>query len=306
MNMTMGTMPRDILILSDGKAGHLSQSRGLAQALSRLQGGGRIIEWPVQHLSGRGLWGQLPPDLRMLRSPLLIGAGSATHWPLLTLKKRLGGLAVVLMKPDLPLSWFDAVIAPRHDFAAQPDLPHLHLTIGVLNPFINQQQHQAGRQLILIGGPSKRHGWESQALSGQLAQLAARHQPTTLSTSRRTPADFMQLSLICQPPARWTIVPVAQTPPDFIATQLAAAESCWVTEDSISMIFESLTAGCQTGLLSMPRLRPDRITREIDRLIQTGQVMTLGHPYPSGVAPLREADQAAQWLLSILPPVKSG
>ncbi|MGH8627899.1 MAG: ELM1/GtrOC1 family putative glycosyltransferase [Gammaproteobacteria bacterium] len=42
----------------------------------------------------------------------------------------------------------------------------------------------------------------------------------------------------------------------------------WVPGDSVSIILEVLTAGCQVGLVVMPRLRKDRITTAVDRLIK--------------------------------------
>jgi mitochondrial fission protein ELM1 len=34
------------------------------------------------------------------------------------------------------------------------------------------------------------------------------------------------------------------------------AEAVWVTEDSVSMIFEALTAGCRVGVMAMEDMLP--------------------------------------------------
>ena len=45
------------------------------------------------------------------------------------------------------------------------------------------------------------------------------------------------------------------------------AEAVWVTEDSVSMIFEALTAGCKVGVIEIERLKSDRITQLLDQLL---------------------------------------
>ena len=40
----------------------------------------------------------------------------------------------------------------------------------------------------------------------------------------------------------------------------------WISEDSISMVYESLTAGQNVGLISLKAKNKSRITNEMDRL----------------------------------------
>ena len=56
-------------------------------------------------------------------------------------------------------------------------------------------------------------------------------------------------------------------PQGWIFEQMQLAETVYVTEDSVSMIFEALTAGCRVGVIAMDRLKQDRITHVIDALI---------------------------------------
>jgi uncharacterized protein len=103
---------------TDGKRGHDNQSLGLAEALCRMRpckvetiaiskGWPYLFHWLLaQFPDGRNL---PPPDL-------IVGAGHATHWPMLAARRFRGGRIAVVMKPSLPLSWFDRVIAPAHDF----------------------------------------------------------------------------------------------------------------------------------------------------------------------------------------------
>ena len=53
-----------------------------------------------------------------------------------------------------------------------------------------------------------------------------------------------------------------------------AIETIWVSPDSISMIFESLTSGAFVGLLKLKENRKTRINKTIDYLILNNRVTT--------------------------------
>ena len=140
--------------LSDGKPGHDNQSRGLIRAL------GRLTALECHQLNGRGagrraLWSMLAARFRPgqgLPDPaLLIGAGHATHLPMLAARIARGGKAVVLMKPSLPLYWFDLCLIPEHD--RPPVRDNVVATQGVLNTGRASDCATPGIGLILVGGP---------------------------------------------------------------------------------------------------------------------------------------------------------
>ena len=138
-----GTLrPLVVWRLLDGKPGHESQSLGLARALERLTSVS-VHDLPVRDIAA-GPFGWLLrrfPAGRDLPDPdLIIGAGHATHWPLLCARRARGGRAVVLMKPSLPKRWFDRVVAPEHD-GVRPG-GNVIVTRGVLNAM----------RLLLSGG----------------------------------------------------------------------------------------------------------------------------------------------------------
>ncbi len=86
-------------------------------------------------------------------------------------------------------------------------------------------------------------------MAAQIGALLARKPDVhwTLTTSRRTPVDFLAQLDVDRP--QLTVVPCAQTGPDWLPEQLARAAQVWVTQDSVSMIYEALTAGAAVGLL---------------------------------------------------------
>ena len=107
----------------DGKPGHEKQSAGLIQGVESI----RPIE--VHEIDVRFkafYWRQIrrfllrdtpdlpPPDL-------LVGVGHRTHLPLFLACLVCGGRSVVLMKPTLPLGFFDLLFVPEHDRGSPQD-----------------------------------------------------------------------------------------------------------------------------------------------------------------------------------------
>lgn len=259
--------------LTDGKRGHENQTLGLEKSLRRKR---HLIchEIPVSS-PGQGLlnWaaGRFPEGQALPRPDLILGAGHRTHFHLLAARRSRGGRAVVLMQPSLPLSLFDLCLIPEHD--KPPVRNNVLPTVGVLNGLGSKGAHDVSRSLILIGGPSRHHQWRSGDLLGQLQALFESEPETvfTLTTSRRTPADFLE-SLEHLDPNNCRLVPLSETGPEWVAEQLSRSACAWVTEDSVSMVYESLTAGCSVGLLEMTPSGVGRVTGGIEQLVRRGWV----------------------------------
>ncbi len=286
--------------ISDGKPGHDNQSLGLAEALLRRMPGG---EHCISLAENGGFFARLRMAKKAaaaLPAPdLILGAGHATHPVLLRLARRYQARSVVLMKPSLPLSWFDLCIAPEHDFPTRRESPNLILTRGALNRVTPGSGEKSGK-LILLGGPSKTHGWDGEALLEMLAQATDRG-GWELTDSRRTPADFLDQARHKLPGV--AVISHTQTPPGWVPEKLRMAKEVWVTEDSVSMIYEALTSGARVGLLPMPRLaKNSRVPRGVDALIAEGFLTTHAEWQKTRrlAAPpqaLCEADRCAEWLL---------
>lgn len=230
----------------------------------------------------------------------VIGAGHATHLALLCLSRKFGCKSIVLMRPSLPMSLFTLCIMPAHDFKKTPSGRNLMLTQGALNRVSPPREDTRRGKVILLGGPSRTHGWDGKALVGQLAELS-KTGPFSLTDSRRTPADFM-VELAKELPGL-EIFPHQQTAPDWLPQTLAVAEEIWVTEDSVSMIYEALSSGAKVGLLSMPRLEKDsRVLRGLEQLKVAGYLTPFSewqqtHQFTTPPTPLREADRCAEAII---------
>lgn len=285
--------------LLDGMEGHQNQVIGLSEAIERLVS--------VQHVDIRvprelgGLWSLLPGRLNhyaeLPRPDLIIGAGHGTHLPMLTLARRFGGRTVVLMKPSIPLAAFDLCLIPSNHQALRPRT-NLVLTDGAINRIRPSQSLCPQTGLILIGGPSRHFHWCDRKIASQIAAVVRRETRTTwtVATSRRTPDSFSaawQQSGLTVP-----LVPVHQTSPDWLPERLSRSGTVWVSGDSVSMVYEALTAGAAVGILELEVLKPGRVTRGLHQLTSARRVTPwsqwqTGRILSRPARPLCEADRCA-------------
>ena len=289
---------------TDGKRGHERQCDGLLQALAERRSLDHhllpVPSSPLQRLCG--FLGASLPALRGLPNPdLILGAGRACALPMLAARRARGGRVVCIMRPQLPPACFDLCIIPRHDGVAPS--AHVELSEGPLNAMRPAASREAGLGVILLGGPSAHHTWDERAMLAQVARvLAARPDMRWLATdSRRSPT-----SLAARLAAHdgLSFFSHRDTAPDWLPSLLARAEQVWVSADSVSMIYEALSAGARVGVLDVPVQRADRISAIAGDLLARGLVMSLqSNMSDTDASPpvLREADRIAEIILARWP-----
>ncbi len=295
-------MPPVVWAFTDGKAGHENQTRGLVQAL--MQTVAVDVHW-IEPLRGvalglAALRGDFPAGDGLPDPDLLIGAGHATHLSLLLARRARGGRGVVLMKPSLPRGWFDLCVIPEHDQVAPA--ANVLITRGALTAVTPGRGGDPTAGLLLIGGPSRHYHWSDSALAAQVAAIVQREVATQwiLTTSRRTPAPTLALLRDIQA-SNFVIVPFERTDRHWLPAQLARVATVWVSEDSVSMVYEALTAGVATGLLAVPHRTASRIGRAMDNLVRDKLVADFsawrgGAPLVPGATTFNEAARVASWI----------
>lgn len=292
-----------VWLIKDGKKGHENQLEGL---LSRLEAH-RSLE--AQVFTPKMLHKGKPKNAEdLLFIPnIVMGAGHATHRSLLKVAKTYQAFSVVLMKPSLPLKLFDTVICPRHD--GLKESTRVLNTLGAVNklppPGLETLKKKSGGT-ILIGGPSKHYQWNSEKLIDQIHSLCEKElsTPWTLYDSPRTPADFHGL-LEQSMPDNLSLMPTADATTEDLQKALLASATCWVSPDSVSMLYEALTAGCDTAIFNLKAnssRRKSRILKGLEYLISKQAIGTWSQwqkdtRVPNNVLGLWEADRAACWLL---------
>ena len=299
--------PLRIQILSDGKPGHENQSYGLAEAIGRV----RPVEISKIALGGvkgaiarfRQAWRE---SAALSKPHLLIGAGHAVHPAMIALARRSGAPCVVMMKPTLPTALFDMCLVPEHDLGGKVPAENVVATLGALNRVPPPGGAKEREGMILLGGPSASHGWDGPAVVAAVRAVVegGRGLAWRATDSRRSPEGTLAALAGMIPGVE--IHPHGETGRDWLPKHLAEASEAWVTEDSISMIYEALSSGARVGLLPVPAIKKaGRVARGIARLAEAGFVTRFADWSPqTGLAEpprvLREADRCAEIVLKRL------
>jgi len=252
----------------------------------------RISTW--QCLSRR-----LPLGQGLSDPDLIIGAGRRCQRPLLAVKRARGGTTIYLMKPHIPTRCFDLSLVPRHD---DPRMrPRIIATEGVIND-IKARTSSGNDGLILIGGPSDHYAWADAGLIEQIQTVVAAEpaKKWVIADSRRTPPDTAA-ALQGLSADNLSVVPFRETDSGWLTRQLSHCDCVWVSRDSVSMIYEALTAGAAVGVLEVPEKRSDRITRIVPDLAERGMITRYADwragALPRPGPPLAEAARCAKIIL---------
>ena len=285
--------------LYDGKTGHDRQSEGLVDAL------GGFLPLNVDHIDVRSipraplLWlrRRFPAGEGLADPQVIVGAGRLCQWPMLAARRARGGRLVYLMGPGLPTAFFDLCLVPAHDSLAASN--RVFVTDGALNTVKAATDRDDTRGLVLIGGPSRHYGWDESGLCSQVGAIVEADDlcQWTIADSRRTPTTTSR-ALALLPAKNADFVSYRDTGPDWIAGRLTNTGRVWVTRDSVSMVFEALTAGAGVGLLSVPAHRKNRLTRLAQDLLDRELVVDYagwrsGRPLQPPHTPLWEARRCA-------------
>lgn len=252
--------PLRVVALLDGKPGHEKQTMGIIKALEK-KTTVDLVEIKQPKLT---LLQTLRRTCRLLftksgegndqveNRDLLIGTGTATHLSLLLYKRQYSIPAVICMSPASYLKpYFDICFVPEHDGIDQSD--NVFFTIGAPNCSEDKKIHKENAGLILLGGiDRKSHHWDSKKISAMIKEILIREDTTqwTISSSPRTPQQTVSdmVKLVTQY-ENCRFYDYRDTEQGWIEQQYDQNSLVWVTSDSISMMFEALSAGCNVGLL---------------------------------------------------------
>ncbi len=304
-----------VTLFSDGRPGHEKQSLGVVNALN----GYVDIELSKVVVPDRHFLHDLCSHLSLLfplgnstgpagdqRSDLFIGTGSSTHVPMLSAGKRARTKIVTCMTPASYLGTkFDLCFVPLHDQVKPAD--NIFFTVGPPNISQGSAEQDPSRSLILIGGvDEKSHYWNEQKLVSDLIALINSTEQTSwlISSSPRTPDSTealikQQLAVLPQV----NFVPFSETESGWVENMYRLHGSVWITADSISMVYEALSAGCRVGVLPVRwRKKHNKFQRSLDYLLDKKMIVThslflKGETQWLKSEPLNEADRCAKEIL---------
>ena len=267
--------PLSIVAYFDGRLGHEKQTRAILNALSDMTSihveSIEVSVTPAAYLKNLAAYffSFLLPARSESKShsvDLFIGTGTHTHIPMILDKKyrsRLSGhqmRVVTCMSPDPFLrDAFDLCFIPMHD--EPPPRKNVLVTQGPPSPVMFENRHKPDRGLILVGGlDTKSHVWKSEEIAAQIQIIIDKNPDMlwTVSSSPRTPEDTCrELENMAASMQQLTFYRSEDTPGGWVEEQYALNGTVWVTADSISMVYEALTAGCSVGILQVEWLRQD-------------------------------------------------
>jgi uncharacterized protein len=234
---------------------------------------------------------------------LLVGAGHACHIPMLMTRRVCGGRTLVLMMPSLPTRFFDLCLIPEHDRPKEAE--NILPTVGPLNQLSCSKHLSSDTGLMLIGGESKHFSWDEKRLHQQLLDIIERDDINwTITDSPRTPASTRVL-LQALNKGKVNYLPFADKTASALPDLLQRAGTVWVSEDSMSMIYEALSTGAAVGILRVQRKNEGRLAQVAQSLANKG-LLTLFDDWLSGQAlvppaqPLSESIRCAEAVLERL------
>jgi uncharacterized protein len=307
-------LPLKVAVFLDGSPGHEKQTIGIVKALGRLHPL-EVTEIQTGSTSPwREAWAWMKYFLGMdFQSTsgqesydLLIGAGSHTHIPILSCKRRSGGLSITCMAPSrILLQKFDLCCIPEHDGIRAGK--NVFLTVGPPNCSETQAEHDWNKALILLGGVDpKSHHWSSADIEMYIRGLVAIDygKEWTISSSPRTPGETVGLvERIAAERDNITFFRYENTASGWVEEQYGRNRTVWVTADSMSMVYEALSAGCQVGILPVAwKSKNNKFNRSMTYLLEHGLVISF-QAWREGTArwnlhePLHEAGRCAEEIL---------
>ena len=312
--------PLKVVAFLDGSAGHEKQTKGVLQAIEELTPlhveyiripapcfRSVISDW-FKYLAVYGLKIKMSYNRMFPTAPLdlIIGTGSHTHVPMLILKEQCGGRIITCMTPDsLLIKKIDLCFIPQHDNQRSSD--NILFTVGPPNSIPYSEDKKKEKGLILVGGINKKgFNWRTEEIILDISSILQRDSSInwTISSSLRTPTDMNKALdvLVAEYPDVVFYRP-RDTPPGWIEEQYADNYFVWVTSDSMSMIYEALTAGCRVGILPVQWKKKDsKYEKSVQYLLKNGMVISYeqwknGETDPIVYGRLDEANRCAKEIL---------
>ena len=290
-------MKGEVLILTDGKAGHENQSRAFARAL-----GCEPLVLPVRFKSPFAkmlsylldLFGilslsifkdlQVPHDVKNLKA--IIGTGSGTFYAVKALARRLGvPCGVVLYPRGYRLAGFDCILAPSFDRPDNvPNVIPIPANLVASDAAFYEAGVKAFRErhapsdrpavAVIVGGPNKCSTMSADWMRAQLEAIFAKYGPANhefwVTTSRRTPTEVE--AVVDSFPFDYKLL-YSRDHFNPIPAFVSLASVIFVTAESTGMISEVCTFGtAEVEVLDNLKSGPHKFRRFIDDLRSAGHV----------------------------------
>ena len=205
---------------------------------------------------------------------LVVGAGSNIHTRLLLLKKNLKDIynkdiiAISVLTPSLFKNEFNFICAPNHDETKLSNIKNTIFFEGSLAK-VSTQEPDDSVGLIGLGGTNKHFIFNEDDLIKQIEYILSLYPNKNwyLFSSRRTPE--LMISKIKKLSNSYSNIIIDHESFDEI---IKRASIKFITQDSMNMVYESLSTKGQTFVFNMKYKNENKITKQIKKLIENKQI----------------------------------
>ena len=279
----------NILWIKDGKKGHEKQVEALLKELSK------IIDIKIYeekyHISSLKRFFDILhhatsyvlkkyESRKIIKSyyqhdiHLVVGAGSSIHTRLLLLKKAFKDIynkeiiAISVLTPSLFKDEFDFICAPNHDEIKLSNIKNAIFFEGSLAK-VSTQEPDVGIGLIGLGGINNHFIFNEDDLIKQIEYVLTLYPKKNwyLFSSRRT--TKLMINKINILSNSYSNLIITDKSFDEI---IKVASIKFVTQDSMNMVYESLSTRGQTFVFNMKYKNKNKITKQIKSLIENKQI----------------------------------
>jgi len=256
----MALMPKRILIVSDGKAGHENQSRALCAGLgvscevARVAYSSRFAKIATYLWDRLGIRSRKWFDITPFEGKFdaIIGTGSGAFFPVKVLARKMKIPAAAVLYPRGYRLDYDCIVAPEFD--RPPRLPNVvQIPVNFTNTNVDfyekgvaafRQRHAPQRPAVglIIGGPNPFASMEADEMARQFDRIFAATEGCErwVTTSRRTPHAVEDL--VDKLPFDFKLI-FSRDQFNPIPAFVMLCETVFVTSDSTGMISEAVTRG---------------------------------------------------------------
>ena len=302
-----------ITAILDGSPGHEKQTEGIIRALENYVCF-EITRLKIKKsfLSDIVAWAKVLAGLcwktgKTENSDFVIGTGTHTHPHVIKIGNAGGAKKIICMSPaSFLIQMFDLCFVPNHD-RPKPG-KNVFLTVGPPNISENKHIHKNDIGLILIGGvDEKSHVWDSDKICGYIEQIVSSESATlnwTISSSPRTPQEMEnKISRFAAGRENVSFFRFADTPKGWVEKQYDTSGIVWVTADSMSMVYEALTAGCTTCIIPVEWKQKENKFAYSEQYLYEQNIAISYHnwkrnrEYTKGGKGLNESDRCAREIL---------
>jgi mitochondrial fission protein ELM1 len=205
---------------------------------------------------------------------IIIGAGASVHNRILEIKRHLkisfnkNILSISVLVPDYFKKDFDIICAPFHDTYKLPVNDNVLYFEGSLANVSNREVDE-GIGLIGIGGKNKHYKFDESKLIQQIEYVASIYpnKKWHIFSSRRTTTKMLnKLNLLSN---NYNNIVLGN---NGFGEIIKKASIKVVTQDSMNMVYESLSTKGKTFLFNMNYFKKNKITNQIDELLKNRQV----------------------------------